>query len=111
MKKNCIFCGFQKTEVFVNKIYEDENFFAIHDLNPKAPVHVICIAKKHISKIKIQKGTSNDFYSAFIQFAHKVAKSLGLDKKGYQLKMNYSGYNEIDHEHIHLMAGFSDKDL
>lgn len=105
--KDCIFCKFQLGEIPVVKIFEDENFFAINDINPKAPVHIVCIAKKHISKAEIQIKLEPDFYDAFIHFAHKVAKNLELNKKGYQLRINYSGYNHIDHEHIHILSGFS----
>ncbi len=103
--KDCIFCKFQSGEISVKKIFEDENFFAVNDINPKAPIHIICIVKKHISKVQIQNSKENGNYELFLSFAHKVAKNLGLDKKGYQLKMNYSGYNEIDHEHVHVLSG------
>ena len=46
--ENCLFCKIIKGEIQSNKVYEDENVLAFHDINPVAPVHVIVIPKLHI---------------------------------------------------------------
>lgn len=108
---NCLFCNFAKTDAEVKKIYEDENFYAINDINPKAPIHIICIPKKHLSKIENQLNINKNVFNNLISFAHSVARQERLDKKGYQLRINYSGYNHLDHEHIHLLSGFIPRDV
>lgn len=46
--ENCIFCKIIKGEIPSKKIYEDNNFLAILDINPANPGHVLIIPKKHI---------------------------------------------------------------
>ena len=48
---NCIFCEIIKGNIPSNKVYEDEDFLAFHDIQPKADVHVLVIPKKHIATL------------------------------------------------------------
>ena len=45
---DCIFCKIAAGEIPCNKVYEDDQILAFHDLNPQAPVHVLIIPKQHI---------------------------------------------------------------
>ena len=44
---NCIFCKIVKGEIPTRKVYEDDNFLAIIDINPRSPGHTQVIPKKH----------------------------------------------------------------
>ncbi|HEX6828116.1 MAG TPA: HIT domain-containing protein, partial [Burkholderiales bacterium] len=35
----CIFCRIIRGEIPSRKVYEDDEVFAFHDINPLAPVH------------------------------------------------------------------------
>ncbi|MCL1930566.1 MAG: HIT domain-containing protein, partial [Treponema sp.] len=48
---NCIFCKIIEGEVPSNKIYEDDEMVAFHDINPVAPVHFLVVPKKHIKSL------------------------------------------------------------
>ncbi|MCL5046205.1 MAG: HIT domain-containing protein [Actinobacteria bacterium] len=48
----CIFCGIVNGELRSEKVYEDEEVLAFRDINPKAPVHVLVIPKKHIPSLR-----------------------------------------------------------
>ena len=37
---DCLFCKISRGEIPSKKIYEDEEVFAFHDINPAAPVHL-----------------------------------------------------------------------
>jgi len=41
-----IFSKIVSGEIPCNKVDENENFLAFHDINPKAPVHILIIPKK-----------------------------------------------------------------
>ena len=49
--EDCIFCKIIKGEIPANKVYEDEEVLAFHDINPAAPIHILVIPKKHISML------------------------------------------------------------
>ena len=40
---NCIFCKIIAGEIPSRKVYEDDLVFAIHDIEPQAPVHVLVV--------------------------------------------------------------------
>ena len=50
-ENDCIFCKIAKGELSSKKIYEDDNFFAIYDINPIAKCHTLVIPKKHFETI------------------------------------------------------------
>ena len=45
---NCIFCKIIAGQIPSRKVYEDDEIFAFHDINPWAPVHFLMIPKLHI---------------------------------------------------------------
>lgn len=47
MTPECIFCKIVEGEVPAYKVYEDENFLAFLDINPRSPGHTQVIPKKH----------------------------------------------------------------
>ena len=48
-KQNCIFCHIINGKVQSRKIYEDDNVFAILDINPASPGHILLLPKEHHS--------------------------------------------------------------
>ncbi|NBO82724.1 MAG: HIT domain-containing protein, partial [Betaproteobacteria bacterium] len=38
---DCIFCKIAQGQIPCKKIYEDEDFIAFHDINPRAPIHLL----------------------------------------------------------------------
>lgn len=48
---NCIFCKIARKEIPANKVYEDDDILAFHDINPAAPVHFLLIPKLHIDSL------------------------------------------------------------
>lgn len=100
----CIFCKIANGEVPSNKVYEDEDFMAFHDQNPKAPIHILIIPKAHVEKFQNVKPELMAKMTPFIQ---KIANMLELDKNGYRLIINNGedGGQEVMHLHFHLLGG------
>ena len=46
---NCLFCKIINGEIPTDKVYEDDEILAFKDINPKAPVHILVVPKKHIA--------------------------------------------------------------
>ncbi len=100
----CIFCKIAKGEIPSNKVLENDDFLAFHDINPKAPIHILVIPKKHIENF--QEISAEDM-AKITPFIHEVAKELELDKNGYRLITNNGedGGQEVMHLHFHLLGG------
>lgn len=101
---NCIFCKIVNNEIPSNKVAENDNFLAFHDINPKAPVHVLVIPKEHTQSFH----TANDeILKGLSAFTKEVAEKLGVDKSGYRVITNIGedGGQEVPHLHLHLLGG------
>ncbi|WP_297574652.1 histidine triad nucleotide-binding protein [uncultured Campylobacter sp.] len=91
-------------EIPCNKVLENDDFLAFHDINPKAPIHILIIPKKCYKNFQ---EVDPSIMSAMTEFIHKVAKTMGVDKTGYRLITN-CGENagqEVMHLHFHLLGG------
>jgi histidine triad (HIT) family protein len=100
----CIFCKIINREIPSNAVKEDENFFAFHDINPKAPVHVLVIPKMHYDSFQDIPGELMGKMGVFMQDA---AKDLGINESGYRIISNIgeNGGQEVGHLHFHILGG------
>ena len=99
-----IFSKIISGEIPCIKVLENEDFLAFHDINPKAPIHILIIPKveyKNFQEVepKIMMGMT--------LFIHEVAKLLGLNESGYRLITNNGedGGQVVLHLHFHLLGG------
>lgn len=70
------------------------------DINPKKPVHLLIMPKKHIKELLVLE--DNDLWIKLKNVIQKVTKEQGLEDKGYQVLTNGGGFQDVDHLHIHL---------
>jgi histidine triad (HIT) family protein len=112
----CLFCKIVKKEIPSNIILEDENFIAFHDINPKAPVHILAIPKVHVSRFD---EVSAEIMAGMTTFIQNIAKEVGINESGYRVITNIGeiGGQEVKHLHFHVLGGaklkwdhFSDAD-
>jgi len=107
---DCIFCKIVKGEVPSKKVFEDELILAFHDINPKAPVHVLVIPKKHISSLIDINNNDKELMGNFLVKASAVAGKLGLNDKGYKIVVNNgNGAGQlVFHLHMHILGGWEE---
>ncbi|MEI7842292.1 MAG: histidine triad nucleotide-binding protein [Gallionellaceae bacterium] len=106
MSADCIFCKIARGEIPSKKIYEDDEVFAFHDINPVAPVHFMLIPKKHLSSLLEADATHAAVLGKMLVLAAKLAKEQGLEK-GFRTVINSGkgGGQEVFHLHIHIIGG------
>jgi len=100
----CIFCKIINNEIPSNIILENESFLAFHDINPKAPVHILVIPKIHVNSFNEVAPKTMEKMTAFIQ---DVAKEVNIHKSGYRVITNIgeNGGQEVNHLHFHVLGG------
>ena len=49
MPDDCLFCRMASGAIPVDKVHEDDLVFAIRDINPKAPTHVLVMPVRHVA--------------------------------------------------------------
>lgn len=105
--EECLFCKLIKGEIPSNKVYEDEEILAFHDINPEAPIHILVIPKKHISCLADIEKEDEALIGRIHGVINKIAKQERFIENGYRLITNCgedSG-QEIMHLHFHILAG------
>ena len=82
---NCLFCRIINGDVPAEFILEEEEFIAIRDIYPKAPVHVLVIPRQHIHWLNDIGDTSSGFNRSMLAFIVRVAEKLGVTECGYRV--------------------------
>ena len=105
--EDCIFCKIIKGEIPSKKVYEDEEFLAFHDVNPAAPIHILVIPKKHISKLTELTVNDEQMIGKVYTIINKIAKQEGFKEQGYRVIVNCGkdAGQEVMHIHFHILAG------
>lgn len=112
----CLFCKIIKKEIPSNIILENENYLAFHDINPKAPVHILAIPKVHVTSFN---DVSPQIMSGMTSFIQELAQKVNIHENGYRVITNVgtNGGQEVAHLHFHILGGaklkwghFSDSD-
>lgn len=104
---DCLFCRMDTGEIPVEKVAENDLAFAIRDINPRAPIHVLIIPKEHIPTAKDLTVDHAAAVAAIFTLATEVARSEGLLEPGYRLAFNVgdAAGMTIFHLHLHLVGG------
>lgn len=104
---NCIFCKIVNKEVPADIVYEDDQVTVFKDIEPKAPIHLLIIPKKHIPSVDHLGKGDRELIGELFLAAQRLAKESKIDKTGYRLIFNVGkdAGQTIDHLHLHLMGG------
>ncbi len=107
---NCIFCKIAAGKIPSGMVYEDDDIFAFHDINPWAPIHFLIIPKAHIASMA-QVGPEHEaLLGRMMALAPKLAMEQGCKpypEGGFRIVTNTGaeGGQEVHHLHIHVMGG------
>ena len=101
---------FQKVidrEIPASIVYEDDLVLAFRDANPQAPVHVLIVPKKEISRVSEAGSEDHKLLGHLLLKAAEIAAQLGLGKSGYRLVINNGpdGGESVPHLHCHILGG------
>ncbi len=107
MADNCIFCKIVAGEIPAKIVREDEETVAFRDIDPKAPVHVLVIPRRHIASVNALEASDAELVGRLYLAAKEVAKSEGVADGGYRLVMNTGpdAGQSVDHIHLHVLGG------
>ena len=99
-----VFHKILKGEIPCSKVYEDEHTLAFHDINPKAPIHILVIPKIFSKDFE---DVESDPLIHMAKAVREVAKITGLNESGYRLITNIGkdGGQEVPYIHFHVLGG------
>jgi histidine triad (HIT) family protein len=103
---DCIFCKIVAGTIPAKKVREDELVVAFHDIEPKAPTHILVIPKRHVASLAEAKAVDETLLGRLLLTAADIAREQGLGT-GYRLVISTGpeGGQTVDHLHVHLLGG------
>lgn len=104
--ENCIFCKIAAGEIPSQKVYEDDQMLAFLDLEPQAPVHVLCIPKAHIVNVDGITPENASVVGHIYSKIPAIMKEQGA-ANGYRVVVNCGpdGGQTVGHIHFHCLGG------
>jgi histidine triad (HIT) family protein len=102
----CIFCKIIAGEIPSKKVYEDDMIYVFHDINPSAPVHLLCVPKIHMDSLNDVNQSNIEYVSHILGKIPELAESFGIID-GYRVITNIGedGGQSVKHLHFHVLGG------
>ncbi len=103
----CLFCRMASGEIPVERFAANDLAFAIRDIHPRAPVHLLIIPNQHIADARLLTAADGAMLAALFALAAGAGRAAGVDERGYRLAFNVgeAAGMTIDHLHLHLLGG------
>jgi histidine triad (HIT) family protein len=102
---DCLFCKIVAGDIPSQKVFEDDDFYAFRDINPKADTHLLLIPKKHIVNLDDLQPADQLLMGKMMLTVPTLAKQEKLE--GYRTITNtgVKGGQEVFHLHLHILGG------
>src|SRR3989344_8810607 len=97
--ENCIFCKIVAGDIPAEKTYEDSDFVAFLDVNPKAPGHTLLIPKNHYTWVWDLPDT---LFTHLFETAKKLVPELKAKTGADYVQLSIVG-KDVPHAHAHLI--------
>lgn len=104
---DCIFCRIVRGEIPSQPVAEGDEWIAIRDINPAAPVHVLVIPRRHIESVSALEDGDGALAGTLLLAARDVARQEGVAESGYRTVINTGGHGgqTVAHLHVHVIGG------
>lgn len=101
-----IFCKIINKELSADIVAENNDWLAIEDIHPQAPIHILIVPKKHFTDLEEVNELDAQLLGRLLLAANQVARKLNLNK-GFRLIINCGEDSGqlVPHFHIHLLGG------
>lgn len=107
MGTDCVFCRIAAHELPATIVHEDAETLGFRDVDPRAPVHVLIIPKRHIGSVNELGEIGAELIGRLFVVARDIAIAEGVAEGGYRLVMNTGpdAGQTVAHAHLHLLGG------
>jgi histidine triad (HIT) family protein len=85
--------------------YESENVLAFHKTNPKYPIHIMVIPKKHIHDLIELTETELPILHEMLNVIKIVMSKQPYKESGGRIITNVGKFQETPHLHFHVVCG------
>ena len=104
---DCIFCKIARGEIDAEVVHEEDDVLAFHDINSKAPVHLLVIPRQHVPNLEEIGELPDGVVKRLFEVSSAVAEEAGVTEGGYAVRVNNGrdAGQEVFHLHMHVMGG------
>jgi len=94
-------------EIPATIIHEDDLCVGFKDIAPKAPVHLLVVPRKPITRVALATAEDQALLGHLLLTAAKIAREEGFSDDGFRLVINNGpdGGEAVPHLHVHILAG------
>jgi histidine triad (HIT) family protein len=96
---DCVFCKIIEGALPAHKIWEDERFLAILDINPNTPGHTLLLPKAHVPYVF---DLEENLYSSLFTTAKTLSPVLLEATHAKRIGVVIQGFT-VPHVHVHLV--------
>jgi histidine triad (HIT) family protein len=96
---DCVFCQIIQGVLPAHKIWEDEHFLALLDINPNTPGHTLLLPKVHVPYVF---DLEQNLYSSLFTLAKKLSKPILEVSQAKRIGVVIQGFT-VPHVHLHLI--------
>jgi histidine triad (HIT) family protein len=98
---DCLFCNLVRDG---DHVATAKGFVAIHDINPKAEVHLLVIPEKHVDSFRDVGEFSAKETKQMLEFIADTARGAGLEDYRVVANVGAGGGQTIFHLHWHVLG-------
>ena len=94
-------------EIPAHIVYEDDEIIAFRDVHPQAPVHVLIVPKRLVTRVGAAEAGDAELLGRLLLASQLVAEREGVLHSGYRLVVNHGkdAGESVPHLHVHLLGG------
>jgi histidine triad (HIT) family protein len=100
-----LFAKIIRKEIPAKIAYEDDQYIAIHDIQPAAPVHLLVIPKKEMATLNDLKPGDKELIGGMFLIAQKLMRELGHTDYRTVFNCGPGAQQSVFHLHLHVLAG------
>ncbi len=103
----CIFCKIIQGKSPAEIVHQEDGFIVLKDIQPKAPVHLLIIPRKHITSLNDASESDQLLLGKMMHHTGWLAKKFNISQRGYKVVVNCGedGGQVVPHLHIHFLGG------
>ncbi|MBI4407221.1 MAG: histidine triad nucleotide-binding protein [Candidatus Kerfeldbacteria bacterium] len=104
---DCIFCKIAAHDIPAKVVLETDQVIVIHDIAPKAKVHVLAIPKQHLVTFTDLTEDNKALLAELGLTIKQAVQQLGIAESGYKVIINngHDGGQAVPHLHAHVLGG------
>ena len=104
---DCLFCKIIAREIPSAIVLEDDEAIAFRDIDPKAPLHVLIVPRRHIATLNDLTPAEDALVGSLFRRAAAIAGEHGYAERGYRtvFNCNREAGQSVFHILLHVLAG------